>query len=146
MQTFLPYPDFTLSAKVLDRQRLGKQRVEVMQILKALDMNEDAGWGNHPATLMWSGWAYVLADYGLEICTEWCRRGYTDTCYEKIEDRREKGKFAIAGISDMPLWWGDKAFHDSHKSNLVRKDPEYYRAFFPDVPDNLEYVWPARVV
>lgn len=30
MQTFLPYPDFVESASVLDRQRLGKQRVEVI--------------------------------------------------------------------------------------------------------------------
>jgi len=28
MQTFLPYPDFARSAAVLDRQRLGKQRLE----------------------------------------------------------------------------------------------------------------------
>ena len=36
MQTFLPYPAFDLSAQVLDRQRLGKQRVETLQVLKAL--------------------------------------------------------------------------------------------------------------
>lgn len=28
MQTFLPYQNFVASARVLDRQRLGKQRVE----------------------------------------------------------------------------------------------------------------------
>ena len=32
MQTFLPYPDFWVSAKMLDDKRLGKQRVEAMQI------------------------------------------------------------------------------------------------------------------
>lgn len=36
MQTFLPYPDFAESASVLDRQRLGKQRVETLQVMKAL--------------------------------------------------------------------------------------------------------------
>ena len=36
MQTFLPYPDFTQSAKTLDYRRLGKQRVEAWQILNAL--------------------------------------------------------------------------------------------------------------
>ena len=36
MQTFLPYPDFERSAKVLDNKRLGKQRVEVLQILNVL--------------------------------------------------------------------------------------------------------------
>ena len=35
MQTFLPYPDFHESAKVLDMKRLGKQRVEVLQLLNS---------------------------------------------------------------------------------------------------------------
>jgi len=31
----------------------------------------------------------------------------------------------------------------SHQSNLLRKDPEFYRPVFgPDVPDDLPYVWP----
>lgn len=36
MQTFLPYKSFEQSAACLDNKRLGKQRVEVLQILKAL--------------------------------------------------------------------------------------------------------------
>ena len=36
MQTFLPYKSFTKSAQVLDYKRLGKQRVEAMQIFNAL--------------------------------------------------------------------------------------------------------------
>ncbi|MDQ1681515.1 MAG: hypothetical protein QOH99_56, partial [Frankiaceae bacterium] len=35
MQTFLPYADFGASARVLDDRRLGKQRVETLQILRA---------------------------------------------------------------------------------------------------------------
>ena len=35
MQTFLPYPDFARSARCLDNRRLGKQRVESYQILRA---------------------------------------------------------------------------------------------------------------
>jgi hypothetical protein len=27
---------------------------------------------------------------------------------------------------------------------LVRKDPEHYQRFFPDVPPDLDYVWPGR--
>jgi hypothetical protein len=41
-----------------------------------------------------------------------------------------------------PWWMTDPEFHLSHKSNLVRKDPVYYRPFFPDVPDSLPYLWP----
>ena len=48
MQTFLPYPDFVASARCLDRRRLGKQRVEVLQLLRAL-LVPGSGWANHPA-------------------------------------------------------------------------------------------------
>jgi len=36
VQTFLPYPDFKQSAQTLDWKRLEKQRVEGMQLLKAI--------------------------------------------------------------------------------------------------------------
>lgn len=51
MQTFLPYKSFAESAACLDNKRLGKQRVEVLQILKALH-NPSYGWQNHPAVKM----------------------------------------------------------------------------------------------
>jgi len=35
MQTFLPYADFARCAEVLDPRRLGKQRVEALQIMRA---------------------------------------------------------------------------------------------------------------
>ena len=40
MQTFLPFADFSKSAACLDDKRLGKQRVECLQILKALQPPE----------------------------------------------------------------------------------------------------------
>ena len=43
MQTFLPFQDFAASAKVLDMKRLGKQRVETLQVLKAITTT-DYGW------------------------------------------------------------------------------------------------------
>ena len=54
MQTFLPVADFAESARLLDSPRLGKQRVETLQILRALEL-PDYGWANHPAVLMWRG-------------------------------------------------------------------------------------------
>jgi hypothetical protein len=64
VQTFLPLPDFAESAAVLDRQRLGKQRVEVLQLLGALT-GQRPGWVNHPAARMWRGHERALARYGL---------------------------------------------------------------------------------
>ena len=49
MQTFLPVADFAESARLLDSPRLGKQRVETLQVLRALEL-PDYGWVSHPAT------------------------------------------------------------------------------------------------
>lgn len=54
MRTFLPYPDLRASCVVLDDKRLGKQRVETSQILRALTWPRFA-WKNHPAVRMWRG-------------------------------------------------------------------------------------------
>jgi hypothetical protein len=43
----------------------------------------------------------------------------------------------------LPPWLGDEAFHLSHRSALVRKDPDHYRPLYPDAPDDLPYVWPV---
>ena len=63
MQTFLPYPDFARSARVLDRKRLGKQRVETLQVLRAATV-PGYGWYRHPATAMWAGHVPALVAYG----------------------------------------------------------------------------------
>lgn len=133
MQTFLPYYDFARSAESLDRQRLGKQRVEVLQILKALQGS--GGWSNHPATRMWSDYTSALVTYGVAVCDEWIHRGYKDTCREKIL------AFADPGGA-VPPWIGDYDFHLAHRSNLVRKNPEHYLPIFGDTPSDLPYVWP----
>src|SRR3954469_7896888 len=52
MQTFLPVADFEESARLLDSPRLGKQRVETLQVLRALEL-PDYGWANHPVATMW---------------------------------------------------------------------------------------------
>jgi hypothetical protein len=135
MQTFLPYNDFVKSAQVLDRQRLGKQRVETLQLLKAL-RGETKGWVNHPAAKMWAGYENCLVIYGVAICDEWIKRGYKDTCRDKILAYRDYNTAVV-----VPPWLGREDFHESHRSNLLRKDPDYYYKFGWIEPTNLEYVW-----
>lgn len=137
MQTFLPYADILASVEVLDRQRLGKQRVEALQILNAI-LGKSTGWRNHPATRMWRANPRTLAYYGMAACREWTRRGYRDEQFPKFD-----AIFHSLPDEPMPDWFGSVEFHQSHQSNLVRKLPSHYRAFFPDIPDNLPYVWPV---
>lgn len=134
MQTFLPYPSFSVSARVLDNKRLGKQRVEAKQIYLSLT-ETTYGWKNHPAVKMWRGHESSLAEYGWHICEEWIKRGFNDTLSPWFRDR-------YFGGSD-PKWIGNHDFHRSHQSNLIRKDPTFYLPKFPNIPSDLPYIWPT---
>lgn len=141
MQTFLPYKDFKKTAKVLDMRRLGKQRVECLQILQTLAKGDAAnGWKNHPAVKMWKGYEHALFTYGLRMCAEWVGRGYTDTCAHKMFSIYASN-FAASNNKAVPPWLGNRKFHKSHQSNLLRKDETHYSKYF-NVENNLPYIWP----
>lgn len=171
MQTFLPYPDFKKSASCLDNKRLGKQRVEAWQIYSTLQKikerfnlnspnctkpyGDDCGycsdckdfqstikipWENHPAVKIWAGYEEALLVYGIVICEEWIKRGYKDNIKKKFTEELHKREY-VTYFLDSPELITSKEFNDSHKSNLLRKNPEHYNQFKRDVPDNLPYVW-----
>lgn len=144
MQTFLiSNKSFSETAKVLDRARLGKQRVETWQLYLSLT-NPTYGWKNHPASKMWKGHEIALLHYGIAICEEWRSRGYKDTMLERFTSELV-ARVSPGAASDfsMPQWWHDERIFASHRSNLLRKLPGHYNQFGWSEPDNLPYVWPV---
>jgi len=150
MQTFLPYNSFSESARVLDSKRLGKQRVECLQIAKALLLG-NSDWKNHPAVKQWAGYERALYSYSYHICWEWQTRGYKDTCLDKIGSLMQ-----MTGILERELiypWWNDWGkYHSNHRSILLGKDYNWYSQFhWEEKPANQEdgswpYIWPSRFV
>jgi len=139
MQTFLPYRDFVDSASVLDDKRLGKQRVECLQILRALH-DPGYGWQNHPAVLMWKGYESMLLRYAFAICVEWRHhRGFNDTCWAKCVEFDNPLRPLF-----IPPWLGDEDFHASHRANLLRKDPGHYLQFGWTEDPTMPYYWPTK--
>lgn len=166
MQTFLPYPSFSKSAACLDRQRLGKQRIEVAQILKTLKQGamceydtatgkyvygyvklgtqangveiRRTPWWGHPIVQAWRGFEGSLVLYGLMTCWEWKQRGYKDTTGAVIK------AFQTSSVNPInPPWLGDERVHASHRSNLLRKNAAHYGQFgWVESPD-LPYFWPT---
>lgn len=144
MQTFLPYPSFVESAKCLDNKRLGKQRVEAYQILKTLlkgpiTNGKKTPWYNHPVVKMWKGYEFQLLVYAQTICREWRRRGFNDTVLDKLV---QINQVELPEIT--PAWLGTDKFHKSHRSNLLRKELNWYRQFKWKESDNLPYFWPTK--
>lgn len=89
---------------------------------------------------MWKGYEASLLSYTNAICDEWTSRGYRDTCKEKANNIFKQYKSMNNG---SPIWLGDEDFHNSHKSNLLRKAPDFYKKFNWSLPDDLPYVWPT---
>lgn len=160
MQTFLPFHDFSQTAQCLDQKRLGKQRVETKQILETLlnirikfdgtniihlEPSANKAWQNHPAILMWKNYEFCLAYYGIVICNHWINHyGFKDSCKPCFSYMIQS--FVTKKDLVFPSWLGNQDFHKSHQSNLLRKNPDHYTKFFPDVPHDLPYIWPKQSI
>jgi Pyrimidine dimer DNA glycosylase len=149
MQTFLPVADFDESARLLDSPRLGKQRVETLQVLRALEL-PDYGWVNHPVVRMWRGRTAALVVYGRAMVREWRARGFADSTdtltAEFAPEHAGASQYELAAAGLLPSWVGDEEVHRSHRSNLLAKDAGFYRSAFaerfPGEADDLPYTWP----
>jgi len=134
MQTFLPHPDYYQSMLSLDKSRLGNQVWrEGLTLIRG-------GWPNHPASKMWKGYEYHLGLYllaGIAALKVQRNKHYVEV-EKKIRAEMEKHP-----NNGPPPWLGNEQFHASHRSNLIRKNPDYYRSFGWTEPDNLPYVWPV---
>ena len=96
---------------------------------------------------MWRDYEPALVTYGLAVIDVWTRKGRADTVREKIlrhrhgEPLRTQQQLAALGL--LPPWLGRDDLHRAYRSALVRKMPEHYGALFPDVEEDLPYVWPV---
>jgi len=134
MQTFLPYADFSKSAACLDNKRLGKQRVEAMQILNIL-AGRTAAWKHHPAVLMWSGYEKALRQYLRAVVLEWKKAWISE------HHSRSSKSDASARANSI----GKRKFHSSHRSDLLRKDPQHYGRMSWEADCDLPCYWPVRI-
>lgn len=162
--TFVPVPSVRESLKILDTERLGKQRSEIKIILAALTgvrfkvwrgeygvvLPEKRGYKNHSVTRMWRGHEWALAEFGRLNYQVWANRfghpiekgskGY-DTLIDMVLWKQwleERG-----ASKELPEWWGDEAVHSSHRSVLLSKDEEFYRKYGWTEPAEYKYVWPV---
>lgn len=154
MQTFLTYRTFAKTAAGLDMMRLGKQRAETIQILRALRGDTDA-YKHHPAVDMWRGYEEALVYYGLVIAHEWrVVRKFNDNTWGTFAEyatgygmlnavELDSGKINWNGRGfEMPPWLGEDWVLRSHRSNLIRKMAHHYGEQFGATPDNMPYIWP----
>ena len=134
MQTFLPYSNFMETAKCLDYKRLGKQRVEAMQIINIIECkSKSKAWKNHPAVHLWENNIDALKLYCNTMIDEWIKRGYNNTM--------KKYYIFLDYGACYPKWLGREDFHSRHRAALLFKNYEWYKQFNWKEEPKIDYLW-----
>lgn len=141
MQTFLLNRDVAISASLLDKRRLCKQRVEAIQIAQILlGLKPESRWRHHPAVRMWKGYEWFLVwEYITAHMVEFSRRGGKNI--KTVQQLIDLALITLRYPKHYPEWINDD-FIEAHRSNLIRKDETFYAPLFPFTIRNLQYVWP----
>jgi len=143
MMTFIVVGDFVLNAQFIDDQRLGKQRVEALQILDVIQKGtistngKKPAWVNHPIVKAWALYVNALKYYTNCIILEWIKRGKNNNL----------PLFELPSDIIIPLWAKWDRLHNSHRAMLIRKNPFHYKNKFSVEPEYHEcgYIWPHSI-
>jgi len=121
MQTFLPSPDYSLSAKYLDNLRLNKQILEGCQIYRTLMIG--SRWKNHPAVKMWEYHQNALHDYILACHNEWFknRKRRFHKAFTNLISEFNLGSPLYSNRSFLSIRCFPDSFYSSHRSILLLK-------------------------
>ena len=130
MQVFAPSSDLAELVQVMDDVRLRNQRRESMALL-------NGGWPNHPVAKLWAPWKGWLVIVTLGYCKEVVRRGWRDNTAERLRAIQVENYH-------RPPWWGDEAFHSSHRASLLWKDPHHYGQFGWTEHPRYGYIYPDQ--
>lgn len=145
MQVFLPYKDPAKTAQCLDNKRLGKQRLECLQIL-FVGYNIMGYWEipnyifSHPTYELWkTNLDWLLTFYLSAIMREWqIIRGFNnEKCWRAYMYINEKINWSYKIPWEYPIEWHKYLppfikmdFCKKHQQLLLKKDYEYYKEKF----------------
>ncbi len=113
---------------------MDRQRVEAFKIMELLGGRRYRPF-KHPMVIMWDGYYKALLVYYNICLTVWEERGFKNTGLKKIN---------TFGTYGCPTWIYNRNLNLSHRSNLIRRNPEFYKRLWPEVPDNIPYLWTSQ--
>lgn len=152
MQTWVTYRSFARVAKALDMPRLGKQRSDVLAILRTL-RHEDDTYANEHVVEMWRGHEECLVYYGLVITHEWrIVRQMPDATWGTLaEYAADYGMLRTPDmvkedrpvLAEYPRWMTEDWILRSHRSVLIGKMSHHYGEQFGACPENMPPLWPV---
>lgn len=145
MLTFLPQVGYADTARRLLDAQLEAQCEQAWGILEALESGEGK---SSLAVQMWRGYERSLCIYGLTMCLEWrIGRRHTDgnmgSRFAELDDELKRAGLSAA----KPPWLGkhEVDIQRSHRSNLLRRWPEYGSIYSGSVPELMPMIYPQNL-
>jgi hypothetical protein len=107
------------------------------------DIPVKLGYIYHPAVLLWFNYLSALKHYTMVHIEECKARGMQNSITLGYEYFNKDAPICeVSSSVNYPPWTKDGDFLIRHRSNLIRKDKEYYAPIFPTVANDMQYFWP----
>lgn len=121
---YITYSDFDRIASTYNEDTAREQILAAFRILAHMTPDK-----------MWKGYEYTLARYGHTLClaSQNCLLDKFNTYLSELDPNKP------------PDWLRDKYMQMTHRSCLLRLDPDYYGDIWPRTPTDL-YYWDPTVV
>jgi hypothetical protein len=142
MMTWMTRMSFFDTAQDLDVDLLSTGYRDAVQLFNALLFEQDEISENHPVLRMWQGYHVALASYAISLSASLVVHGISHgtealRLARTIEDMRREEDHPFV----LPPWLEDTDVLRSHRSNIVRRWPEYADVW-PKTPELLPYLYP----
>lgn len=145
MITWFTRFSFDRSAADLTDITLGQQIDEGYEVFKALTGQDSKVDDNAPVLRMWEGYEFALGLYVMCAGDQFTRirRNIDMTFYEVYNDMQVMKQNDPEFVYEAPPWFRDADLCRSHRSNLIRRQPENYNdGRWPGTPPVMPYLWP----
>lgn len=105
--------------------------VDLDKLITINDSYVKLGYVYHPIIPMWFHHIPALLYYIKVHVDEFTHRGGSN-----------RVNIPLDGVIVYPPWCSDADFLIRHRSNLIRKSPEWYTPIFPGIVGGMSYFWP----
>ena len=146
---WIPFANFRMTTHVLDARTLGRQLFVCADVLET-HVQSCRRKGHRAETLhalMWRDYPGAIIRMMVCALQEIRLRGYPQPLPDPRTAEGQRlylvGEEISSRLDEIPPWLGSGSLHASHRSRLLREDPEWYMQFdWRELPSG-DLEWPA---
>lgn len=149
MRTWLPYPNFAVSAHVLSARHLGQQLGDCTSMIFVMSGELPGGGMRFDQQIAaWTGYESSLLLWTDAVVREMHRRGYYEEVPSPLDDPDHWSvpkEWLDAQEDERPPWLGQEGHHARCRATLLAEDREWYAQMAWQEPARRDLLTPRPV-